>query len=192
MAGRVSDASLALGVGPARAVIRVCSPRRFECARRRGRARAAWLGLCARRVGSVASVGQSHYGSWFPHHRRDRRLAKGRSAGRPQLDRPRGVACGADESHEVRVKTADLERFVAAVTRWQLEDEAETGQLRVSAHEVASGRERFARSLAETVRAAASLDQSGLSAALRAPGAAAQEFADELDAADAPTRPTTS
>jgi excisionase family DNA binding protein len=96
------------------------------------------------------------------------------------------------ESHEVRVKTADLERFVATVTRWQLEDEAETGQLRVAAHEDASGRERFARTLAEMVRAAASLDQSGLSAALRALGAAAQEFADELDAADAPTRPTTS
>ena len=96
------------------------------------------------------------------------------------------------ESHEVRVKTADLERFVATLTRWQREEDEAATQQGVAAYEDASAREHFAHALAETVRAAASLDQSGLSAALRALSTAAQDFACELDAVGAPTRPITS
>jgi len=97
------------------------------------------------------------------------------------------------ESHEVRVKATDLERFVATFTRWQREDEAETTQhLDPAAHGGASARDRFAHALAEIFRAAASLEQLDLSSQLRALAAAAEEFACELDAAGAPKRPMAS
>ena len=95
--------------------------------------------------------------------------------------------------HEVRVKTTDLERFVATFTRWQREDEAETTQrVDPAAHGQASARDRFAHALTEIFRAAASLEQLDLSSQLRALAAAAEEFACELDAAGAPKRPTAS
>jgi excisionase family DNA binding protein len=97
------------------------------------------------------------------------------------------------ESHEVRVKTADLERFVATFTRWQREDVAETTEhIDPAARGQASARDRFAHALAEIFRAAASLEQLDLSSQLRALAAAAEEFACELDAVDAPKRPMAS
>jgi excisionase family DNA binding protein len=82
------------------------------------------------------------------------------------------------ESHEVRVKAADLERFVATFTRWERDDVADaTRNVDPSLRGEESARDRFVRALAGTFSKAASPEQSDLGSQLRALAAAAEDLA---------------
>jgi len=86
------------------------------------------------------------------------------------------------ESDEVRVKAADLERFIATFTRWDRDDVADaTRNVATCPRGDESARDRLVRALAGTFRKAASPEQSGLGSQLHALAAAAEELARELD-----------